>query len=74
MVDDMNTNLRTALGAADGGEPIAELRRLREAQRELARAEAEQVRRARAHGYSWQVIASALEVSKQAAHKRYGRR
>lgn len=71
----MNGQVRTALASADaGGEPIAELRRIFDAKRELDRAEAEQVRRARARGYSWQAIAGALEISKQAAHKKYGKR
>jgi DNA invertase Pin-like site-specific DNA recombinase len=74
MVDDMTVTTRTAIAAADGGEPIAELRRIYEAKRELARAESEQVRRARAQGYSWQAIAGALEVSKQAVHKKHGKR
>ena len=70
----MSDPLRTALAAADGGEPLAELRRLRELSSELARAEAEQVRRARAQGFSWVAIADALQVSRQAVHKKYGRR
>jgi len=74
MVDRMRNGIRTALGAAEGGEPIAELRAIREAQRRLARLAAEQVRRARAQGYSWLAIGDALEISKQAAHKRFGRR
>jgi biotin operon repressor len=32
------------------------------------------VRRARNRGYSWQLIALALGVSRQAVHKKYGRR
>lgn len=70
----MTDTSRTALAAPEGGEPISELRRIHEARRELARAEAEQVRRARAQGYSWQAIAGALEVSKQAIHKKHGKR
>lgn len=67
------SGVRTALDLADGDEPIAALRRIREAQIALARAEAEQVRKARVKGYSWQAISGALEISKQAAHKKYGR-
>ncbi|UUT35787.1 AsnC family protein [Microbacterium elymi] len=70
----MSDEARTAIGAAEGGEPLAELRRLRAARAELARAEAEQVRRARNQGYSWVAIADALAVTRQAAHKKFGRR
>ncbi|QEO13621.1 hypothetical protein FLP10_03680 [Agromyces intestinalis] len=69
--------LRTAIAAADGGDPYRALRDIRLARialtRELDRAEALAVRRARAAGASWQLIALALEVSKQAVHKKYGR-
>lgn len=70
--------LRTAIAAADGDDPYRALRELRRARVELNlaldRAEAVAVRRARAAGSSWQLIALALEVSKQAVHKKYGRR
>jgi hypothetical protein len=70
----MSDAIRTAIGEIGDGEPIAELRKLAELHRALARAESEQVRRARASGYSWVAIAGALGVSRQAAHKKYGRR
>lgn len=70
----MSDEIHATVAADDGREPLAELRRLLQARAELARAEAEQVRRARARGYSWVDIADALGVSKQAVHKKYGRR
>ncbi|MGX5697680.1 hypothetical protein ACWKWP_15895 [Agromyces soli] len=72
-----DTTLRTAIAAADGDDPYRALRALHRARveltRELDRAEALAVRRARAAGSSWQLIALALDVSKQAVHKKYGR-
>ncbi len=65
---------RTAIATDDGGEPISELHRLAGLRTEIARAEEAQVRRARNLGYSWQAIAGALGVTKQAAHRRFGRR
>jgi len=70
----MSDSIRTALDAVGDGEPIAELRRIAQLHQAVARAEAEQVRRARVQGYPWIVIAGALGVSKQAAHKKYGRK
>ncbi|MGP6170960.1 AsnC family protein [Microbacterium sp. A196] len=65
---------RTAQELDPDGEPIAELHRLAGIRTEIARAEEAQVHRARLAGYSWQAIASALGVTKQAAHRKYGRR
>ncbi|KQR49833.1 transcriptional regulator [Microbacterium sp. Leaf161] len=65
--------MKTTIAQDDGGEPLSELHRLAALRSELARAEETQVRRARNLGYSWQAIASSLGVSKQAAHRRFGK-
>ena len=59
---------------AESGDPAEVLRRIAAQRRELDRAEAIAVRRARVSGAPWQLIALALGVSRQAVHKRYGRR
>jgi len=64
----------TALAASAGSDdPIVALRAIAKLQRELDRAEAVAVRRARVRGASWQLIALCLGVSRQAVHKKYGR-
>lgn len=67
-------SIRTGIATDPEGEPLSELHRLAGIRRELARAEETQVRRARNAGHSWQAIASALGVTKQAAHRKYGRK
>ncbi len=63
-----------ALLAAAGDHPREGLRAVWSL-RELAdRLEALQVERARDLGWSWQEIADALGVTKQAVHKKYGRK
>ncbi|MGH1561871.1 RNA polymerase subunit sigma-70 [Mumia sp. DW29H23] len=60
------------LGPATDADPAIGLRAVR-ALRELAeRLERLQVERARALGWSWQQVADALGVTRQAAHKKHG--
>jgi hypothetical protein len=64
------TDLADATASRDpavGLHAVAALRRL------LESLEALQVRNAREAGWSWQQIAEALGVSKQAVHKKHGR-
>ena len=65
------TDVTTAAAAAE--DPAVGLRAIR-ALRELAdRLEALQVGNARDRGWSWQQIAEALGVSRQAVHKKHAR-
>lgn len=61
--------------AVDAGsdDPIEALNAIAELHRELDRLEAVAVRNARNGGASWQLIALARGVSKQAVHKKHGR-
>lgn len=64
-----------ALAAQSGSDdPIEALRAIERLRRELDRVESVAVRRARNANASWQLIALALGVSRQAVHKKYGRR
>ena len=65
--------MHTLAGDAGSDDPIVALRAIDKLRRELDRAEALAVRRARNANAPWQLIALALGVSKQAVHKRYGR-
>lgn len=67
-------SIRTLAGDAGADDPIAALRALAALRTEIDRMEAVTVRRARVAGASWQLVALALGVSRQAVHKKYGRR
>ena len=69
-VDDM---LKLARATGDD-DPRAALAAARELRRAADRTEAAVVRRARNHGLAWAEIAEQLGVSRQAVHKKYGRR
>ncbi|WP_432560541.1 RNA polymerase subunit sigma-70 [Granulicoccus sp. GXG6511] len=65
------SNAHTIIDSA-GGADIAEGLRATLALRRLADSlEGMQVSRARAAGWSWAQIAQSLDISKQAAHKKY---
>ena len=66
-------SIHTLAASAGSDDPIEALNAIAELQRELGRVEAVTVRSARTSGASWQLIALALGVSKQAVHKKYGR-
>jgi DNA invertase Pin-like site-specific DNA recombinase len=73
MVDTMEHILLTLADAASSDDPIVSLRAIEKLRKEVDRVEAVAVRRARNANASWQLIALALGVSKQAVHKKYGR-
>jgi IS30 family transposase len=60
--------------AAFSGDPEMGLRSVRALQRLQERLEVIHVRNARKQGWSWQAIADALGVSRQAVHQKYNRR
>lgn len=66
--------LKILIGQAGGDEPLPALRALATVRRELERLEELQVRRARLREVSWAAIASAMGVTRQAAHQRFGLR
>ena len=64
----------TSADAAGSTDPAIGLRAVRALQRLQERLEAIHVANAREQGWSWQAIASALGVSRQAVHQKYNRR
>ena len=70
----MSLSDRDLTAAAAGADPLVGLRAVRALRRLLEHLEQTQVRRARSEGWSWQEIADVLGVSRQAVHKKHGRR
>jgi len=60
--------------AADSSDPRTGLRAVAALRRLLEQLEALQVDNARANGWSWQEVAEALGVSRQAVHKKHAGR
>uniref|UniRef100_UPI001F05C9B6 helix-turn-helix domain-containing protein n=1 Tax=Streptococcus lutetiensis TaxID=150055 RepID=UPI001F05C9B6 len=73
-VDTVSAALGALLGRATSTDPAERLRAMRALQRLQERLEAIHVTNARDNGWSWQDIATALGVSRQAVHKMYNRR
>jgi IS30 family transposase len=66
--------LETLVATASADDPAQGLRAIAALRRLLERLEALHIDRARAAGWSWQDIAETLGVSKQAVHRKHGRR
>ena len=65
----------TAVGTPDpDAGPLSELRAITAERAALERREEIAVRRTRSQGYSWAAISLMLGISRQAAHKKFGRR
>ncbi len=63
---------RTATAAPDDDDPLAALRAHADHRRTLETDEEVLVHRARNRGLTWEAIADALGVSKQAVHQKHG--
>jgi hypothetical protein len=70
----MSTSAATLAGAASSGDPQVGLAAVASLRILLEQLEQLQVDNARRHGWSWQDIARVLGVSRQAVHKKHGRR
>jgi DNA-directed RNA polymerase specialized sigma24 family protein len=64
-------DLTTAARAASDVDPATGLRAVAALRRLTDELERQQVRRARAAGWSWQQIGDALGISRQAVHKKH---
>ncbi|WP_327091997.1 hypothetical protein OIE66_15600 [Nonomuraea sp. NBC_01738] len=70
----MTNDLAGLVRQAQDDDPLLALRATTSLRHELERLEAVAVRRARVAGLPWAQIADAIGVSKQAVHKKYGKR
>lgn len=71
MIDSMAAKTIIDGGAEPPASVLVQLRGLVAERKELERREAVLVRRARNEGFVWEQIASCLEVSRQAVHKKH---
>jgi len=67
------TGMDELTAAATEGDPRTGLRAVRALRRLVEQLEASQVALAREQGWSWQEVADALGVSRQAVHKKHRR-
>ena len=68
-----HVTIHTLAAGAGSDDPIEALQAIAKLRKELDRVEGIAARRARVAGASWQLIAFALGISRQAVHKKYGR-
>ena len=68
-----HVTIHTLAASAGSDDPIEALQAIAKLRKELDSIEAVTARRAHNAGASWQLIAFALGVSRQAVHKKYGR-
>ncbi|KRE77131.1 MULTISPECIES: hypothetical protein [Micrococcaceae] len=66
--------MKTLVASMDGKGPAEALQAAAQLQKEVGRTEASLVRKARQAGLSREAIALCLGVSKQAVHRKYGKR
>lgn len=66
------SRLMTLVQVAGDDDPLAALTATARLRVELERVEAVHVRRARTRGLTWEQVAGALGVSRQAVHKKHG--